>query len=78
MKMKCHFICLEKLMQHVNLFVYRKHRYTAYRQYVRWVYGYLGEEVRIPLPSCVYEAIQSTFVKGKDEKYVPFQPAHKK
>ncbi len=30
---------------HVSLALYRQKRYTAYRQLVRWCWGYLGKEV---------------------------------
>ncbi|XP_063067222.1 P2X purinoceptor 7-like [Engraulis encrasicolus] len=36
-------------------------RYTAYRQFVRWCYEYLGRRVRVPLPSCVVSSIRRTF-----------------
>ena len=30
-----------------------KYRYTAYRQFVRWCWEYIGKNIRVPLPSCV-------------------------
>jgi len=32
---------------------YRRFRYIAYCQFVRWCWGYLREDMHIPLPSCV-------------------------
>ena len=42
-------------------------RYTGYRHYVRWIYGYLGKDVRIPLPSCVVKAIKDKFPSNIDQ-----------
>nr|XP_022289218.1 uncharacterized protein LOC111101162 [Crassostrea virginica]XP_022311416.1 uncharacterized protein LOC111116718 [Crassostrea virginica]XP_022323186.1 uncharacterized protein LOC111124538 [Crassostrea virginica]XP_022323187.1 uncharacterized protein LOC111124538 [Crassostrea virginica]XP_022329137.1 uncharacterized protein LOC111128038 [Crassostrea virginica] len=39
-----------------------RNRYTAYRQFVRWCWGYLGKTVRVPLPSCAVAKIRETFV----------------
>ncbi|XP_035675638.1 uncharacterized protein LOC118415276 [Branchiostoma floridae] len=36
-------------------------RYTAYRQFVRWCYGHLGKEIRVPLPACVVSTIRRAF-----------------
>ncbi|XP_063070480.1 uncharacterized protein LOC134461510 [Engraulis encrasicolus] len=36
-------------------------RYTAYRQFVRWCYEYLGRHVRVPLPSCVVCCVRRSF-----------------
>lgn len=42
-----------------NLF--RKYRHVAYRQFVRWCWGYLGKNVRVVLPSCAVKAVQDAF-----------------
>lgn len=42
-------------------FYYRRNRYTAYRQLVRWCWGYLGRNVRVPLPACAVTKIRHTF-----------------
>ncbi|KAK3709451.1 hypothetical protein QZH41_017496, partial [Actinostola sp. cb2023] len=38
-----------------------KYRYTAYRQFVRWCWEWLGRRVRVPLPSCVLSKIRGTY-----------------
>ncbi|OCT70741.1 P2X purinoceptor 7 [Xenopus laevis] len=42
-------------------FNYRSYRYTAYRQLVRWRWGYLGKNNRVLLPSCAIAKIRETF-----------------
>ncbi|KAF3832173.1 hypothetical protein F7725_025838 [Dissostichus mawsoni] len=37
------------------------YRYLAYRQLVRFCWGILGKNHRIPLPSCAIKKIQATF-----------------
>ncbi|CAN7944445.1 unnamed protein product [Ixodes hexagonus] len=44
-------------IQHMNA----KYRYTAYCQFVWWVYGKLGKENRVPLPSCVVTRVREEF-----------------
>ena len=39
----------------------KKNRHIAYRQLVRWCWGSLGKEVRVPLPSCAVNCIQAHF-----------------
>ncbi|KAI8490854.1 hypothetical protein Bbelb_312730 [Branchiostoma belcheri] len=36
-------------------------RYSAYRQFVRWTYGHLGRDIRVPLPSCVVSKVRTAF-----------------
>ena len=48
-----------------------KYRYTAYRQLVRWCWGYLGKEVRVPLPACAVKRIREEF---PNTEYKGFQP----
>ncbi|XP_033725101.1 uncharacterized protein LOC117315071 [Pecten maximus] len=38
-----------------------RYRYTAYRQLVRWCWGFLGRNVRVPLPACAVHVIRQTF-----------------
>ncbi|XP_013409982.1 uncharacterized protein LOC106173401 [Lingula anatina] len=38
-----------------------KYRYIAYRQVVRWCWGYLGKHRRVPLPACAVSKIRNTF-----------------
>ena len=45
---------------------FRKYRYTAYRQLVRWCFGVLGRQVRVPLPACAVRAIRAHFPSDCD------------
>lgn len=61
-----------------KLSIERRYRYTAYRNFVRWIYGVLGKGVRVPLPACVAKAIVDAFPpEGSDIrtgfKYPPLQ-----
>ncbi|XP_061902331.1 P2X purinoceptor 7-like [Entelurus aequoreus] len=38
-----------------------RRRHTAYRQFVRFCWGYLGKEIRVVLPACVVHKIRTTF-----------------
>ncbi len=38
-----------------------RNRYIAYRQMVHWCWGYLGRNIRVPLPSCAITRIRQTF-----------------
>ena len=40
---------------------HKKNRHTAYRQLVRWCWGTLGKEIRVPLPSCAVNCIRAHF-----------------
>jgi len=40
---------------------FKKNRHIAYRQLVRWCWGSLGKEVRVPLPSCAVNCIRAHF-----------------
>ena len=51
---------------------YRTMRYTAYRQTVRWCYGYLGKYNRRPLPSCAMHKIRNKFPEPGGQ-YVEFK-----
>ena len=42
-------------------FSHRKFRYTAYRQLVRWCWGFLGRHHRVPLPACAVARIRKEF-----------------
>ena len=42
-------------------FLFRQYRYTAYRQFVRWCWGFLGRHVRVVLPACVVHEIRRSF-----------------
>ncbi|KAI0220984.1 hypothetical protein LSAT2_027576 [Lamellibrachia satsuma] len=43
--------------------IHEKYRYTAYRQLVRWCWGYLGEKHRVPLPACAVAKIRQQYPK---------------
>ncbi|ESP01018.1 hypothetical protein LOTGIDRAFT_172853 [Lottia gigantea] len=35
-----------------------RRRYTAYRQFVRWIWDFLGKYIRVPLPACVVTQVR--------------------
>ncbi|XP_037512271.2 P2X purinoceptor 7-like [Rhipicephalus sanguineus] len=41
--------------------IHKRYRYTAYRQFVRWLWGHLSRGHRFILPSCVVAKIRGTF-----------------
>ena len=53
----CKVFCNIKLV----FFLHRRYRYIAYRQFVRWIFGVLGKNIRVPIPSCVVTAIRAKF-----------------
>ena len=49
----------------------RKNRHVAYRQLARWCWGYLGKEIRVPLPACAVSCIRAHFPPpGLEENFV--------
>ena len=54
----------------------RKFRYIAYRQLVRWCWGYLGKNVRVALPSCAVNKIRGTFPADFGSSYTGLKPPH--
>ncbi|XP_019624409.1 PREDICTED: uncharacterized protein LOC109470073 [Branchiostoma belcheri] len=64
-------VCLAVDVLETAYFAYRDHygltfgndwkRYTAYRQFVRWCYEFLGKKNRVTLPSCTVAAIRNHF-----------------
>ena len=40
---------------------HKKQIHVAYRQLVRWCWGVLGKEIRVPLPSCAVSCIRANF-----------------
>ncbi|XP_060072401.1 P2X purinoceptor 7-like [Ylistrum balloti] len=65
-------VCLDIYVLRTSYFQYRqlhgeipecpeRYRYTAYRQFVRWCWGYLGKSIRVPLPACAVKIIRETF-----------------
>ena len=53
-----YFVCI--------LFHFRRFRYTSYRQFVMWIWGRLGAEVRVPIPSCAVNRIRRSFPSEAD------------
>ncbi|XP_074607768.1 uncharacterized protein LOC141860533 isoform X1 [Acropora palmata] len=51
-----------------------KFRYIAYRQLVRWCWGYLGKHVRVALPSCAVNKIRNTFPADFGSSYTGLKP----
>ncbi|ELT96830.1 hypothetical protein CAPTEDRAFT_124094, partial [Capitella teleta] len=39
----------------------KRSRFMAYRMMVYWCWGFLGKELRVPLPSCAVSAIRQKF-----------------
>ncbi len=33
----------------------------AYRQFVRWIHGSLGQRIRVPIPSCVVNLVRAEY-----------------
>lgn len=40
---------------------HKKNRHVAYRQLVRWCWGFLGKDIRVALPSCAVCCIRAHF-----------------
>ena len=77
-------VCLDPYVLQTAYFAYKQHyghhhdqeinaryRYTGYRQLTRWCWGYLGKEVRVPLPSCAVNRIRQEF---HSIDYMGFKP----
>ncbi|KAL3864440.1 hypothetical protein ACJMK2_006124 [Sinanodonta woodiana] len=77
-------VCLDEYVLEAAYYAYRqqygnrveimsdRNRYTAYRQLVRWCWGYLGHEIRVALPSCAVDAIRQKF-PSEDGNYTGFK-----
>lgn len=52
---------LQRSVSTPGFLFFRKFRYIAYRQLVRWTWGLLGPEIRVPLPACAVTRIRSRF-----------------
>ena len=50
----------------------KSYRFIAYRQYISWVFGWLGKDVRKVIPSCAVDIIRKTF-PAADNIYVPYK-----
>ncbi|CAH3131259.1 unnamed protein product [Porites lobata] len=53
---------------------HEKFRYIAYRQLVRWCWGYLGRKVRVALPSCAVNKIRQRFPADFGTSYIGLKP----
>ena len=49
----------------------QRYRYIAYRQLARWCWGYLGKDVRVPLPSCAVNRIREEFPSPDYDGFKP-------
>uniref|UniRef100_A0A8C6U6S8 P2X purinoreceptor 7 intracellular domain-containing protein n=1 Tax=Neogobius melanostomus TaxID=47308 RepID=A0A8C6U6S8_9GOBI len=49
------------------------YRHLAYRNLVRWCWGYLGQHIRVVIPSCAVTRIRQEF--PEDVAYTGFLPA---
>ena len=50
----------------------KSYRFISYRQYIYWVFGRLGKNIRKVVPSCAVQKIRATF-PAEDGVYVPFK-----
>jgi len=68
------------LMDHNDLFangdepINTNMRYTAYRQFILWRYGYLGQGNRMVVPSCLTWAIRNMFPE-QNGQYTGYRPS---
>ena len=79
-------VCLERAVLETNLatisryigeiFEFENTNYcsSAYKQYISWIYGWLGKRIRQVIPSCVVWAIRKKY-PSDDGEYVPFNYA---
>ncbi|KAL5009761.1 hypothetical protein ScPMuIL_012066, partial [Solemya velum] len=49
----------EQLPEAANELV--RNRYTAYRQFVRWCWGYLGKEIQVVIPACIVLSVRNSY-----------------
>ena len=47
---------------------FRRYKYVAYGQFVRWIFGVLGKNIRVPLPSCVVDCVRKRFPLEKNNE----------
>lgn len=52
---------------------FSRYRYCAHRNFVSWCWGYLGQKVRVVLPSCVVLRIRQEFPDNEGQ-YTGFRP----
>ncbi|XP_061190961.1 uncharacterized protein LOC133199103 [Saccostrea echinata] len=65
-------VCIHPSVLRTAYFAYRQQyeelpetngrmRYIGYRQLARWCWGWLGKQVRVPLPACAVHKIRTTY-----------------
>lgn len=76
-------VCLEKDVLETSLGAWERlvgdrrnvcnksYRFIAYKQYIWWIYGRLGKDVRKRIPTCVLYKIRTTY-PDPNNIYVPF------
>ena len=53
----------------MNIYLFfRRYRYVAYQQFVRWTYSVLGKNIRVPLPTCVVGCVRRQFPLKKNNE----------
>jgi hypothetical protein len=57
----------------ISSFFPRRYRNTSYRQFVRWIWGYLVKKVRVVLPFCAVKTIREKF-PSENGLYTGFNP----
>lgn len=55
------FLYLLRLGVSFLCFFFRKYRYVAYRQLVRWCWGWLGKDIRVQTPACAHGRIMDEY-----------------
>ena len=51
--------------------LHKKYSHVAYRQFVRWVWQFLGRHVRLVIPSCAVSCIRAHFPPpGPEEEFI--------
>ena len=53
----------------------KSYRFIAYRQYISWIFGWLGKDVRKVIPACAVNKIRMNF-PAPDGNYVPYKDIH--
>ena len=54
----------------------KQNRHVAYRHLARWCWGYLGKEIRVPLPACAVSCIRTHFLPSRLEENFVFKGFH--
>ena len=51
---------------------HKKYRHITYCQYVRWVHGHIGKDIRVVIPSCAVSCIRAHFPPPGNEENSQF------